>query len=288
MIPAIYYERLRHLGRVADSENRDGQLPDKRFVEPSGPERLANPKAFSGNHCALEVLPPLGLTFESIRSSCLRFQLPALDVGASVSTVAAEAALRGITIHSTELPPIRNRERFIDSIRSRLVQLSDCYKDVSLFPPGFECDDVPDNIWELRVHDAVSRVSQTLIECSAARILGPNYTHAPNQSYSVVFSHHAVPKYCSTDSFLEHELPELLRVTAERLHLFPFRSAGPADELLHLPGSDTFQKVKELADAAGFSLETFRAQHLFVEPNTPRPEPGFDTTAVFVRRAYFR
>ncbi len=288
MIPALHHQRLRHLGQVASNDNAGTSFSDPRFTEPPGRERLANPKAFSGNHCALEALPPLGLTFESIRASCIRRGLPALDVGASVSTVAAEGALRGITIHSTELPPIKHRDRFIEAIRTRLAHLGEYYRDSSIFPPGFECDSLPERIWDSCVHDVILKVSETLTECSAARIVGLNYTRALDQSYSVVFSHHAVPKYCSTDSFLHHELPELLRVTAERLHLYPFRSAGPENEYLHLHGSETYQRIAQIADQAGFSFQTSHAEHLFVDPHAPLPEPGFDTTAVFVRRAYFK
>jgi len=286
MIPGMHLERLRQLGHMTAAEKTT--LPDPRLVEPSGSERLANPKAFSGNHCALEALPPLGLTFDSIRSSCLKFGRPALDVGASVSTVAAEGALRGITIYSTELPPIQNPDRFLDSIRSRLTRLGECYEDSSIFPPGFGCESIPKQIWQVCVEDVVPRVSKTLRECSAASILGPNYTRAPDQAYSVVFSHHGVPKYCATESFLQKELPELLRVTADRLHLFPFRSAGPEDEFLHVPNSPAYRRVAQIAQDAGFSFETIRAQHLIVEPNAPQPGPGFDTAAVFVRQNYFR
>lgn len=286
MIPSMHLERLRELGHMTAAEKTT--LPDRRLAEPSGSERLANPKAFSGNHCALEALPPLGLNFDLIRSSCLKSGRPALDVGASVSTVAAEGALRGITIYSTELPPIKNPDRFLDSIRSRLTRLGACYEDSSIFPSGFECESIPQQIWHACVEDAVSRVSKTLRECSAASILGPNYTRASDQAYSVVFSHHGVPKYCATESFLEQELPELLRVTADRLHLFPFRSAGPTNELLHEPRSQEYQRITQIAQDAGFSFEAIRGEHLIVEPNEPPPEPGFDTTAIFVRRNCFR
>lgn len=295
MIDGMHFERLRLLGHrdVAASQTNVAAspqvaLPDPRFTEPSGEERLKNPKAFSGNHCALEVLPPLGLTFESIRTSCLRSGLPALDVGASVSTVAAEGALRGISIHSTELPPISHRDRFREAIRTRLTRFGDAYEDAATLPPGFECESIPKEIWESCVNKAVSEVSETLIECSAATILGPNGERARDQSYSVVFSHHGVPKYCSTETFLHDELPELLRVAADRVHLFPFRSAGPSDESLHIQDSDTYRRIEEIAKRAGFSFQTHLAQHIIVDPEMPTPAPGFDTTAVFIRNSHFK
>jgi hypothetical protein len=133
------------------------------------------------------------------------------------------------------------------------------------------------------VEDAVSKVSQTLSECSAAKIFGPNGERAPDQSYSIVFSHHGVPKYCATENFLRYELPELLRVTADRVHLFPFRSAGPGDEFLHLQGSETYRRIQEIAEKGGFSFQTHLAKHIMVDPQMPSPEAGFDTTAVFIR-----
>jgi hypothetical protein len=290
MINEMHFKRIELLGRTAPmAEGPKGELPpDPRFAEPSGAERLKNPKAFSGNHCALEVLPPLGLTFDSIRESCLRTRLPALDLGASVSTVAAEGALRGISIHSTELPPIKNRDTFIDAIRARLVNFGKAYEDAANLPPGFQCDSIPNQIWDSLVREAVIKVSETLSECSAAKILAPNGERARDQSYSVVFSHHAIPKYCSTANFLQYELPELLRVAADRVHLFPFRSAGPGDELLHLPGSTTYRHIEEVANHAGFSFQTHRAQHIIVDPQMPAPDAGFDMTAVFIRNSHFK
>jgi hypothetical protein len=84
--------------------------------------------------------------------------------------------------------------------------------------------------------------------------------------------------------FLQDELPELLRVAADRVHLFPFRSAGPGDELLHIQGSENYQRIKEIARAAGFTFETHGAQHLMIDRSMSQPGPGFDITAVFVRR----
>ncbi|MEY4700429.1 MAG: hypothetical protein RL326_616 [Pseudomonadota bacterium] len=290
MIDEMHFERLRLLGhpdlapRQTDmATSPQVTLPDPRFAEPSGKERLKSPKAFSGNHCALEVLPPLGLTFDSIRMSSLRTRLPALDVGASVSTVAAEGALRGIAIHSTELPPISNRDRFIEAIHTRLTRFGDAYEDAANLPSGFECESIPREQWTFYVNEAVSKVNKTLSECSAAKILGPSGERAPDQSYSIVFSHHGVPKYCSTETFLRYELPELLRVAADRVHLFPFRSAGPGDEFLHVQDSESYRRIEGIAKKAGFSFQTHLAQHLMVDPKMPPPEAGFDTTAVFTR-----
>ena len=197
--------------------------------------------------------------------------------------MAAEGALRGITIHSTELPPIADRDRFIGAIHSRLTKFGDAYEDAANLASGFECESISKELWASRVSDAISNVSQTLIECSAAKILGLSGERAPDQSYSIVFSHHGVPKYCATENFLQYELPELLRVAADRVHLFPFRSAGPGDEFLHLQGSEVYRRIQEIATEGGFSFQTHLAQHIMVDPNMPPPEAGFDTTAVFIR-----
>jgi hypothetical protein len=255
MIDGMHFERLRLLGHpdlAARQSNVAASpqvaLPDARFTEPSGEERLKSPKAFSGNHYALEVLPPLGLTF-----------------------------------HSTELPPISNRERFVEAIRARLTRFGDAYEDAANLGSGFTCEPIPREQWKFCVNDAVSKVSNTLSECSAAKILGPSGERAPDQSYSIVFSHHGVPKYCSTETFLRYELPELLRVAADRVHLFPFRSAGPGDEFLHVQDSESYRRIQEIAQKAGFSFQTHLAKHLMIDPKMPPPETGFDTTAVFTR-----
>jgi hypothetical protein len=73
-----------------------------------------------------------------------------------------------------------------------------------------------------------------------------------------------------------------------RVHLFPFRSAGPGDELLHLAESQTYRRIQDIAHEAGFRFETHRAQFIMVDPQMPEPQAGFDMKAVFIRDSHSR
>jgi hypothetical protein len=118
-----------------------------------------------------------------------------------------------------------------------------------------------------------------MVECCASEITLPNGKRADDRYFSTVLSHHAVPKFSNREEFLTQELPELLRVTDDRLHLFPLITAGPGDGLIHIPGSAGRRQVEEVAREAGFSLE------VKVSPTCVgcQKDPGFDMLGIFVR-----
>jgi hypothetical protein len=57
---------------------------------------------------------------------------------------------------------------------------------------------------------------------------------------------------------------------------------------LHLEKSATYRRIQDIAYENGFSFETCRAQLLIVDWQMAAPEPGFDTTAVFIRDSHSR
>ena len=241
---------------------------------------------------SFEVLPSLGLSFKDLRQAQRVAGCPALDLGASHSTLALEGELRGISIHSTDLSADKYRIKMLESLERRINLLKNIYvgdpsaaaAHTQQFPPGFECAPISAFEWSSTITNAISRVNQTLSQCDASTITLADGTPAPDRMFSIVMSSHAVPKYSIDKTFLQTELRELLRVTDGRLVLFPFISAGPDHELLHLPNSPSRKMVESIARELGFSFETKVYPHL-IEPEGGVPTaPGYDITAVFSRQ----
>jgi hypothetical protein len=212
-----------------------------------------DPRFAFGINSSATVLPALGITFDELRDVARRLEKPILDVGASYSTVACEAHWRGIPVFSTDLGCDRNRLKFLTQVQNNLTKLQELYASGE-HSHGNYLAPIPADRWEAKVVDAISTLAQQLSECPASDIRLPGGWQANDRHFSVVYSHHAVPQYCTPDSFLGRDLPELLRVAAHTLLLHPFQLGNtplnPANE-----GDAIFIKtVREKATAAGFEF----------------------------------
>ena len=153
--------------------------------------------------------------------------IAALDVGASFSTVALQATFHSIPIYSTDLRCDTNRHVFLSNILRGIEPFKERYSASGRLPEGFACYPIEPHEWQACLQHGIKQVSERMVQCAADRILTPSGSRAPDRSFSVVFSHHAVPKYSNTESFLKAELPELLRVTDRELRLFPGINVHP-------------------------------------------------------------
>ena len=286
MIPHLEHERQQRLSPSKQSQaTTDVALPKVcDFGEPCSEERRKAPWRFLGNNTAQEVLPALGLSFKSLRNSHLALEKPILGVGESYSTVAAEAALLDLPVYATDLTYERNREGYLSSIMRGLDRLQTTYTTPSLMPDGFSFDVIPQEDWSNRMEYVRGILNSRMSQCSASNILLPDGTRAPPQFFDTVYSHHGVPKYSTRETFLLAELPELLRVTHRRLVLAPFVSAGPGDELLHIPNSQNRNRVELLSRACGFSVEIRTSPPLAAHVEQGLLPPGFDQVAIFTRK----
>lgn len=292
MISHLHHEREQLLGAPkATTPPIDAKLPADPNGEAPAHERRINPARFMGFQNSFEILPSLGLSFADLRQAQKVSGGPILDVGASHSTLALEGALRGIEIHSTDLQADKYRLHFQTNLERRFNILKDIYvgdpkhprTHAQKFPPGFECVPVPDFQWSDVVTNVLNRVNQTFSQCDASRILLADGSVAPDRMFSIVMSTQAVPKYSIDKHFLHNELRELLRVTDGRLVLFPFISAGPDHELLHVTNSPSRKIIEGVARELGFSFET-KVYPPLIEPDSGIPaRPGYDITAVFSR-----
>lgn len=290
MIPHLHEHRNQLLGgRPADqryAQDSSLTLPalppgEQTSKEPSAKERRTSPESFFGDTVAEVALPALDLNFKQLEQLHIRTYKPILDVGASYSTVAIEGTFRHVPIHGTDLKYNTTRFGLLKGMESRVSKLARYYREAAARSAGFECYSIPETAWEDCVQQGLKLVDSRMVECRASKILLPDGKEAPNRSFSTVLSHHAVPKYSLREEFLTKELPELLRVTDDRLHLFPLLTAGPGDCLIHIPGSEGRRELERVAREAGFSLE------VKVSPTClggPPKEPGFDMLGIFVRR----
>ena len=286
MISHLHHERQQMLQQQTSSKATAGLVMPKArdFGEPSSEERRKDPSRFLGNNPTKEVLPALGLSFKSLRESHSAREKPILGVGESYSTVAAEAALLNIPVYSTDLSYDRNRDGYLSNIMRGLERLKDHYTNRHRMPHGFADDVIAPGDWSNRVEYVRGLLNDRMSQCSASKILLPDGTRAPTQFFDTVYSHHGVPKYSTRETFLLIELPELLRVTHRRLILAPFVSAGPGDELLHVPNSENRNRVELISNACGFSLEIRTSQTLAAEVRRGLLAPGFDQVGIFFRQ----
>lgn len=285
MIPYLRDERLALLGHLPKAETAGSSSTARpSSPEPSAAERLVRPARFMGNGSAFEVLPALGLNFATLEQRYLERRKPALDVGASFSTVALQATFHSIPVHSTDLRCDTNRHIFLSNILRGIEPFKERYSASGRLPEGFVCYPIEPHEWQACLQHGIKQVSERMVQCAADRILTPSGSRAPDRSFSVVFSHHAVPKYSNTESFLKAELPELLRVTDRELRLFPLISAGPGDELLHVRLSENRQRLERVASECGFDLEISVSPSAEGKLHRGEVEPGFDMLGVFRRR----
>ena len=292
MIPHLFHERNQLLGKPIDPPApSDGTLPPRPSGEPPAEERRRNPKSYFGFQNSFEILPSLGLTFADLRAAYDISRRPILDVGASHSTLALEGSFHGIPIFSTDLCAEKIRLGILTTLERRINLLEEVYVGepkhralhMQKFPPGFECEPIRKCEWKDAVARGINHVNQTLSECDASRIRLADGHIAPDRSFSLVLSSHAVPKYSVDEKFLRTELRELLRVTAGRLVLFPFIAAGPEHELLHRPHSPTRKMIEDTARELGFAFETKVYPYLIEPEGGPPTAPGYNITAIFSR-----
>lgn len=229
-------------------------LESGHATDSSPVSQAINPRYAFGIGTAAAVLPALGLTFHELRQSAQLLGKPILDVGASFSTVACEAHLRGIPIFSTDLRCNNNRPVFLANVAKNLHSLKDLYTSGKHTSDNY-CAPIPLELWETKVKEAITVLDQQLTECPACDIRMPDGWPARDKHFSVVYSHHAVPQYSSANSFLTKELPELLRVTAHALVLHPFQIGNIPIQSAYEGDWAFLHAVASKATQAGFAFE---------------------------------
>jgi hypothetical protein len=237
----------------------------------SSPQSPAiDPRYAFGISTAATVLPALGVTFQELRQTVHRLAKPILDVGASYSTVACEAHLRGIPVFSTDLGCDKNRPVFLENVARNLRTCKDLYISGGHSSDNY-CSPIPATLWERRVEEAIAFLDRHLTQCPASDIRMPGGWQANDRHFAVVYSHHAVPQYSSVESFLKEDLPELLRVTAHTLVLHPFQIGGSSLQPAHEGDAAFLQAVASRAKRAGFTFELIESpsEH-FPEARTAR------------------
>ena len=287
-------ERLKNLGHRPPSSNGEQdaslKMPPPNTTEAvthhSTPAKKHGPGSdYFGDNYGLVVLSALSLSFDQLAEHFARTNKPILDVGASVSTLAIEGTFRDIPIYGTDLKLNDMRAGVLSGIERRVSKLKEAYLEANTFPVGFDCFPISETAWKERVAHGIKLVDSRMSQCTASEILLPNGTRADDRHFSITLSHHAVPKYSDMKTFFAKELPELLRVTNDRLYLFPLASFFSKDTVIHAPGSDGRKRLESIARDNGFSLEVQRSP---TYEGDPKKEPGFNMVGIFVRHNNLR
>jgi len=239
-------------------------------------------RSYFGSNCGQVVLSALDLNFNKLEEIFVRTNKPILDVGASASTLAIEGVFRHIPIFGTDGEFNKIRPGLLRNMEIAIAELAEPYIGVRDFPSGFKCDHIPITDWEECVRHGIRLVDSRMSECTASEILLPTGKRARDREFSYTLSHHAVPKYSeSAETFLSKELPELLRVTNDRLHLFPLAFHFLPNQHIHVPGSEGRKNLERVAKENGFSLEVLPSPTF---EGDPAKQPGLNMLGIFVRR----
>lgn len=252
--------------------------------EPSSEERLRNPFAYLGHTTAVDVLSNLGITFKELEIDSQRFNKPILDVGASASTFAFEAAYRDMRVFMTDPQYNLENPNFFKSLRWSIDKLKDSYTTPHSFGPGFEVQALKPQLWDRYVDLIIKNISADRSKCSASEIRNQQGVRMPDRYFSTTLAHTSIPKYSPKEVFLQKELPELFRVTDHRVVLFPLVTAGPGQELIHLQGSKEREALDRVVRAHGFAMELRQSPTYTSKVAKGEAPPGFDIVGVFVRK----
>lgn len=199
---------------------------------------------YQGQDSGILVLPHFSLSWQELSRLAGMSGKPLADLGASCSSLSAEAELQGLQMIPID---IMERIRGGEERYRRVVQSTfDTFGTALGIPSG-----------------KVEFIREA-IEISLAR-----YCHAdiaqlpfPDRYFSVCLAHDSVPKHSATvERFLSSQLPEMMRVTDSHLYVYPFALYETSNEGELEPVHELFldstalEKVQQIAWQQGFSFE---------------------------------
>lgn len=180
-----------------------------------------------GHDNSFEIFPHLNLDWEKLNKIYTRTRKPIGDLGSSFSTLPAEGELRGINILPIDIMHKLNESRYQFLIEKSFQNrvLSEHY-----------------NKGELKT--VIQKVMDKYIIADLAKI------PLADRSLSIAIAHDSLPKHSiSFQTFLDKQLPEILRVTDQIVYMYPMsiykvvRWQGRFD---YQTGKDIWKKVSEL------------------------------------------
>lgn len=288
MIHHMRQEREQLLGKPpvcpVSAPDSAPSLPAKRSSgEPDAEVRRRTPLLHSGYTNGLEIVYNFGVSFQELVADVNTIGRPLADVGASCSTLSFELALRGAKCFSFDPNYKLNNPIFQRVFTDTCAKLAPVYTQRGQLPSGNEVTAIRPECWPSYVDVVVKELFKDMSRCFGSELAFQDGVAIPNRFFSTVMSHQSLPKYLSTDAFLEKVLPELLRVADKRVILFPLVTAGPGNELVYLPGTPERARLDQVLQREGFSLQLTQSPLYADKVASGEFPPGYDIAGHFVR-----
>lgn len=164
---------------------------------------------WSWSGSSYEFFPNLNLDWQQLSEIYESSKKPIGDLGSSFSTLSVEGELRGINILPIDIMHGYNRSRYRGILERRFQQgLDGVYKKQS--------DGESRKNYLNRVEAAIQKVMNKCIIADLAKI------PLKDRSLSMTIAHDSLPKHSlDLKTFLEKQLPEILRVTDLVAYIYP-------------------------------------------------------------------
>lgn len=256
------------------------------------PRRSRRVLAWNGSLSSLQILPHVLLSWADLAQSQTRTGKPIGDICAGWSPFAVEAAWRDLVVIPCDARYRPSRPDIEGEVRTALLELkADTRLPADFFPNGVN----PDKSWG-PIQRASVEVQNRKLGCFCDRLQDQSGRTLADRFFSTVVCHNGVPKFSSPQRFIKAQLPELLRVTDDALHIYPlctFRppwwSDGPLVEAVSIDCRPRLlRRIRATAQEHGFTFELRRPGVPTYWPpdhSDPLECSGRSLTAVFVRKS---
>lgn len=240
----------------------------KFFENPSFPSYLKKREDFEslrnyqGADNSMEIFPHLNLSWWQIKQLYAKTGKPIGDLGASFSTLPVEGELQGVKVYPVDIMHMQGRDRYEGILEARMInaRMGDAYagKVVGLDANGspFKITNSPltGRDYGVKVYDAIEKAKANYIVADLEKI------PVTDNFFSVTVLHDSLPKHSQDwDTFIQEQLPEILRVTDSAAHIYPMGIYKTEDrELIESdPLFDNFavlEKITAIASSQGFNF----------------------------------
>lgn len=172
-----------------------------------------------GFDSSLDIFPHLNLNWKQVEKIFRESKKPIGDLGSSFSPLPVEGELRGIDIISIDLMHEYNKDRYV----SHLFKIFRRGAVKNLYISGFRAPEIwepneriESDRYEDRVENAIKKVQERMIVADIAHI------PLSDRDLSIAILHDTLPKHSpNLQTFLEKQLPEILRVTDQAAYIYP-------------------------------------------------------------------
>ena len=210
----------------------------------------------------MEIFPHLNLNWREVKQIYKKTGKPIGDLGASFSTLPVEGELQGVKIYPVDIMHMQGRDRYESILEMRMInaRMGDAYKGkfVGLDNNGnpFKLTDLPitSEDYAAKVYGAIEKAKANYVVADLSKI------SVADNFFSLTILHDSLPKHSTNwNTFIDQQLPEILRVTGSAAHIYPMgiyktedRELVESDPLFENP--EVLEKIKMTAKVHGFNF----------------------------------